>query len=163
MAKLPLSLILVLFLVKATVAAPSTEARFKDEAESGKTQEHPYSVWTTKLLTKIKTVVMESLENIENWKSVAILKELKSGQFNEELASLKSVLTSHFDGVITDVQNKFKGTVYFYSPPNHAQCCTLARFTTVDFETNKASLQCTLKVLIDFCPVHIVALNGCRV
>ena len=163
MAKLPLSLILALFLVKATVAAPSTEARFKDEAESGKTQEHPYSVWTTKLLTKIKTVVMESLENIENWKSVAILKELKSGQFNEELASLKSVLTSHFDGVITDVQNKLKGTVYFYSPPNHAQCCTLARFTTDDFETNKASLQCTLKVLIDFCPVHIVALNGCRV
>ena len=163
MAKLPLSLILALFLVKATVAAPSTEARFKDEAESGKTQENPYSVWTTKLLTKIKTVVIESIENIENWKSVAILKELKSGQFNEELASLKSVLTSHFDGVITDVQNKFKGTVYFYSPPNHAQCCTLARFTTDDFETNKASLQCTLKVLIDFCPVHIVALNGCRV
>ena len=153
MAKLPLSLILALFLVKATVAAPSTEARFKDEAESGKTQEHPYAVWTTKYMIKIKTVVMERVENIDNWESVGILKQLKSGKFKEELASLKASLISDFDGVITDIQNKFKGTVYFYTPPNHAHCCTLAIFTPVDFETNIASTQCTLKVLIDFCPV----------
>ena len=135
MAKLPLSLILALFLVKATVAAPSTEARFKDEAESGKTQEHPHAVWTIKYMTKIKNVVMETIENIENWKSVAILKQLKSGIFMEELASLKASLTSRFDGVITDVQNKFKGKVYFYTPPNHAHCCIWQDL----FQKNKAS------------------------
>ena len=131
MAKLPLSLILALFLVKANVAAPSTEARFNDEAKSGETQEsplHKLSLWITKIITKIETVVLEKIGNINDWQSVGILKELKSGKFNEELASLKEGLISDFDAVITDVQSKIKGTVYYYTSPNHAHCCTLARF-----------------------------------
>jgi hypothetical protein len=121
MAKLPLSLILALFLVKANVAAPSTEARFNDEAKSGETQEsplHKLSLWITKIITKIETVVLEKIENINNWTSVEILKELKSGKFNDELASLKEGLISDFEAVITDVQSKIKGTVYYYTPPH---------------------------------------------
>ena len=131
MVVLALRFILIFLFVKGNVAAPSTEARFDYEAKSGETQEsplHKLSLWITKYMTKIKTVVLEKIENINNWTSVEILKELKSGKFNDELASLKEGLISDFDAVITDVQSKIKGTVYYYTSPNHAHCCTLARF-----------------------------------
>ena len=131
MVVLALRFILIFLIVKGNVAAPSTEARFDYEAKSGETQEsplHKLSLWITKYMTKIKTVVLAKIENINNWTSVEILKELKSGKFNDELASLKEGLISDFDAVITDVQSKIKGTVYYYTSPNHAHCCTLARF-----------------------------------
>ena len=99
MVKLPLSLILVFFLVKTDLAAPSTEARFKDEIKSRKTQESHLSLWITKYMTKIKTVVLEKIEE-------------KVVEINEELAFLKEGLISDFDAVITDVKSRLKGTVY---------------------------------------------------
>ena len=112
MGKLPLCLILALFLVKANVASPSTKARFDHEAKSTETQESPLSWkgYITKYMKKIKTVVMERIENIEN-------------EFAEKLASLKGGLSSSLDDVMTDVRSKFKGTAYYYTP-NHAHCCT---------------------------------------
>ena len=131
MVVLALRVILVLLVVKANVASPSTKSRFDHEAKSGKTQaqESPLSLWITKYMKNIKTVVMERIENIKNWKNM---------EFSEEFASLKGGLSSDLDDVITDVQSKLKGTAYYYTP-NHAHCCTLARFIPVDFETNKAS------------------------
>ena len=107
MVKLPLSLILVFFLVKTDLAAPSTEARFKDEIKSRKTQE--LSLWITKYMTKIKTVVLERIENIKNWDWF---------EAPAELASLKGGLISDFDAVITDVKSRLKGTVYQSKPCN---------------------------------------------
>ena len=121
MVVLALRFILIFLVVKGNVAAPSTEARFDYEAKSGETQEsplHKLALWITKYMTKIKTVVLEKIENINNWTSVEILKELKSGKFNDELASLKEGLISDFEAVITDVQSKIKGTVYYYTPPH---------------------------------------------
>ena len=116
MVVLALRVILVFFVVKANVASPSTEARFKDEAKfkdearNGETQESPLSLYFIKYIQKIKTVVMERIENIEN-------------EFAEKLASLKGGLSSSLDDVMTDVRSKFKGTAYYYTP-NHAHCCT---------------------------------------
>ena len=120
MGKLPLCLILALFLVKANVASPSTESRFKHEAKvtSGETQESPLSWkgYITKYIKKIKSVVMERIENIKNWKNM---------EFKDEWTSLKEGLSSELDAVITDVQSKLnaKGTVYYYTP-NRAHCST---------------------------------------
>ena len=97
--------ILVLLVVEANVASPSTEARFDHEAKSGETQESQLSLWITKYMTKIKTVVLERIEE-------------KVAEFNEEFSSFKEGLISDFDAVITDVKSKLKGTVYHYTP-NH--------------------------------------------
>ena len=106
MVVLALHLFLVLLVVEANVASPSTEARFDHEAKSsGETQESQFSLWITKYMTKIKTVVLEKIEE-------------KVVEINEELASLKEGLISDFDAVITDVKSKLKGTVYHYTP-NH--------------------------------------------
>ena len=106
MVKLQLSLILVFFLVKANVAAPSTEARFDHEARSGETQENPLFTYMTKFLTNIKTVVMKKTEDIIDW-------NLK--QFVDEFESHKATLRSYFDDVQSDIQSKLKGTAYYYT------------------------------------------------
>ena len=109
MVVLALRFILVLLIVKANLASPSTEARFKDEAKRGETQESHLSLWITKYMTKIKTVVLEKIEE-------------KVVEINEELAFLKEGLISDFDAVITDVKSRLKGTVYQSKP------CTLLHF-----------------------------------
>ena len=104
MVVLALRFILLLLIVKGNLASPSTEARFDHEAKSGETQESPLSLWIVKYMTKIKTVVLERIENIKNWDWF---------KASAELASLKGGLISDFDAVITDVKSKLKGTVYY--------------------------------------------------
>ena len=106
MGKRPSIVILTLFLVKTNLAAPSTEARFDYEAKSGETQdqEPTFATYMTKLITKIKTVVMGKTEGIGLW---------NMSKFSEELESLQGSISSYFDDLITKVKSEVKGKSYF--------------------------------------------------